>query len=229
MPHIDDFDLRLAMVHGTRDEDQTVQAVIDSALDMFDCQHASVMMRDVDGRIETAAYTDDTALRADQLQLVYGEGPCLTALEVGAAHVIGDTATDPRWNTWSVMVAGIGIRSVLTVPLLSGHDQQVIGSFNLYAARADAFDVEDEVIAHILATHATIALEKVRLESSLRSAVDGRAVIGQAQGIVMERYGVTAEQAFSLLVRYSRQRNVKLTLLADEVAQSRMLPSLERP
>lgn len=229
MAHIHDFGLRLAMVHETRDEDQTVQAVIDSALRMFDCQHASIMMRDGDGRIETAAYTDDIALRADQLQLVYGQGPCLTALEAGTAHVVADAATDPRWNTWSVMIAGIGIRSVLTVPLAGGDRRLVIGSLNLYATRIGAFDIEDEAIAHILATHATIALEKVRLESRLRSAIDGRTVIGQAEGIVMERYGLSAEQAFSLLVRYSQQRNVKLRLLADEVAQSRMLPSIDRP
>jgi GAF domain-containing protein len=229
MPHIHDFGVRLAMVHETRDEDQTIQAVIDSALRMFDCEHASVMMLHADGRIETAACTGDTAMRADQLQLVYGEGPCLTALEAGAAHVIDDAAIDPRWNTWSVTVAGIGIRSVLTVPLASDDRPRVIGSLNLYAARTGAFDVDDQAIAHVLATHATIALEKVRLESRLRSAIDGRTVIGQAQGIVMERYGVNADQAFALLVRYSQQRNVKLRLLADEVAQSRMLPFLDRP
>ncbi|HEY8789166.1 MAG TPA: GAF and ANTAR domain-containing protein [Actinopolymorphaceae bacterium] len=227
MPHIHDFGLRLAMVHETRDEDQTIQAVIDSALGMFDCQRASVMMRHGVSRIETAAHTDDTALRADQLQIVYGQGPCLTALEAGAAHRIDDAAIDPRWSTWGVMVAGIGIRSVLTVPLAGG-DRQVLGSLNLYAHRTCAFDVEDEAIAHILATHASIALEKVRLQSSIRRAMDGRTVLGQAQGIVMERYGVTDEQAFSLLNRYSQQRDVKLRLIADEVAQSRMLPSLDQ-
>jgi len=228
MPNIHDFVLRLAMVHETRDEDRAIQAVIDPALGMFDCQHASVMMRHGEARIETAAYTDDTALRADQLQIVYGQGPCLTALEAGAAHRIDDAAIDPRWSTWGVMVAAIGIRSVLTVPLAGG-DGQTVGSLNLYAERTCAFDVDDEAIAHILATHATIALEKVRLESRIRSAIDGRAAIGQAQGIVMERYGVTDEQAFSLLERYSHQRNVKLELLADEVARSRMLPTLDQP
>jgi len=228
MPNIRDFGLRLAMVHETRDEDRAIEAVIDPALGMFGCQHASVMMRHCAGRIETAAYTDDTALRADQLQIVYGQGPCLTALDAGAAHRIDDTAIDPRWNTWGVMVAGIGIRSVLTVPLAGG-DGQTIGSLNLYANRTCAFDVEDEAIAHILATHATIALEKVRLESRIRTAIDGRTAIGQAQGIVMERYGVTDEQAYSLLNGYSQQRNVKLRLIADEVAQSRMLPALDQP
>jgi GAF domain-containing protein len=228
MPNIHDFVLRLAMVHETRDEGRAIQAVIDPALGMFDCQHASVMMRHADSRIETAAYTDDTALRADQLQIVYGQGPCLTALGAGAAHRIDDTAIDPRWNTWGVMVACIGIRSVLSVPLAGG-DGQTIGSLNLYAHRTCAFDVDDEAIAHILATHATIALEKVRLGSRIRTAIDGRTAIGQAQGIVMERYGVTDEQAYSLLNGFSQQRNVKLRLIADEVAQSRMLPALDQP
>lgn len=228
MPNIDDLGLRLAMVHQTCDEDRAIQAVIDPAFGMFDCQHVSVMMRHVDSRIETVAHTDDTALRADQLQIVYGQGPCLTALEAGAAHRIDDAATDTRWSTWGVVVAAIGIRSVLTVRLAGG-DGQTVGSLNLYAHRTNAFDVDDEAIAHILATHATIALEKVRLESRIRSAIDGRAAVGQAQGIVMERYGLSDDQALSLLVRYSRQRNVELELIADEVARSRMLPSLDQP
>jgi len=228
MTHLHELSLRLAMVHETHDRARAIQAVIDPALGVFDCQHVSVMMRHAERRIETVAYTDDTALRADQLQIVYGQGPCLTALEAGAAHRIDDAVTDLRWSTWGVMVAAIGIRSVLTVPLLGG-DGQTIGSLNLYAERACAFDVDDEAIAHILATHATIALEKVRLESRIRSVIDGRAAIGQAQGVVTERYGLTAEQALSLLVRYSQQGNVKLLLFAEEVAQSRMLPSLDQP
>jgi GAF domain-containing protein len=228
MPNIHDLGFRLAMLHETRDEDQTIQAVIDSAIGMFECQHASIMMRRGGSLIETAAYTDDLALRADQLQIVYGQGPCVTALEIGEAHLIDDAAIDQRWTTWGVMVAGIGIRSVLTVPLTDSSDRS-IGSLNLYAHSTHAFDVDDEAIAHILATHAVIALEKIRLESTIRRAIDRRTVIGQAQGIVMERYGLTGDQAFSLLVRYSQQRNVKLGLLADEVAQSRMLPSLDQP
>lgn len=228
MPNTHDLGLRLAMVHETRDEARAIQAVIDPALGMFDCQHVSVMIRHAARRIETVAYTDDTALRADQLQIVSGQGPCLTALEAGAAHRIDDAATDQRWSTWSVMVAAIGIRSVLTVPLVVG-DGQTIGSLNLYAERTSAFDIDDEAIAHILATHATTALEKVRLESRIRGAIDGRAVLGQAQGVVMERYGLTDDQALSLLVRYSHQCNVELGSLADEVAQSRMLPSLDQP
>lgn len=228
MPHIDDFGLRLATVHETRDEDQTIQAVIDSVPVTFDCQHASVTRLCAEGRIDTAAYTDETALRADQLQIVYGQGPCLAALDIGSAHRIDDAATDPRWSTWAVMVAGIGVRSVLTVPLASADARQMIGSLNLYASRTGAFNLEDEAIAHVLATYAAIALEKVRLGSRIRLTIDRRAVIGQAQGIVMERYGLTDEQAFSLLVRYSQQRDVKLGSLAEEVAQSRMLPSLDQ-
>lgn len=228
MPHIDDFDWRLAMGGESRDEDQTIQAVIDSALVIFDSQHSSVTMLRDEGRFETVASTDETALRADQLQIVYGQGPCLTALPAGAAHRIDDTGTDLRWRTWCVMVAAAGVRSVLSVPLVGAEGRQVIGSLNLYANRAGAFDVEDEAIAHVLATHAAIALEKVRLESLVRRAVDRPTVIGQAAGIIMERYGLTDEQALSLLVRYSHQRDVELGSLADEVAQSRMLPSFDQ-
>lgn len=228
MPNIHNLGLRLANVRKTRDEDQTMQAVIDSAIGMFDCQHASVMMTHGENRIETAVYTDDVALRADQLQMVYGQGPCLTALQIGEAHLIDDAATDPRWSTWGVMVAGIGIRSVLTVPL-TGDDGKTIGSLNLYAHATCVFDVDDEAVAHILATYATIALGKVRLGSSIRRAIDRRAVVGQAQGIVMERYGLTGEQSLALLVRYSNERRVELESIADQVAQSRMLPTLDQP
>ena len=137
--------------------------------------------------------------------------------------VIDDTATDQRWHEWSSRVAEIGYRSVLSIRLFT--NQHTIGSLNLYARRPAAFGPDEAAVGQIFGRHASVALATARNEDSLRQAVDARHVIGQAQGILMERFDLTVDQAFSVLRRYSQDRNLKLRAVAEEMIASRELPS----
>jgi AmiR/NasT family two-component response regulator len=80
-------------------------------------------------------------------------------------------------------------------------------------------------MAHVFAQHASVALATAKREEGLRVAIDTRHLIGQAQGILMERFGLTADKAFSVLRRYSQDHNVKLRDLAEELVNTRELPS----
>jgi hypothetical protein len=88
-----------------------------------------------------------------------------------------------------------------------------------------AFDASDDAVAHILARHASIAVAHARKEASLMQAVDARKLIGQAQGILMERFRVDAEGAFAILRRYSQDNNRKLRDVAVELIHTRKLPN----
>jgi hypothetical protein len=79
------------------------------------------------------------------------------------------------------------------------------------------FDTDDEAIAHILARHATVALATARHEQTMSAAVDVRKLVGQAMGILMERYGVDGDRAFAILKRYSRDTNTKLRDVAQQL------------
>lgn len=95
-----------------------------------------------------------------------------------------------------------------------------LGALNLFARKAFAFDDESEHIGLLFASHAAVAYSSAQERAGLVRKVASRQVIGQAQGILMERHKVTAEQAFALLVRVSQQRNDKLRSVAENLVHS---------
>lgn len=144
-------------------------------------------------------------------------------------HVrIDDTTTDARWPRWCAAVADLGVRSSISVSLASG-DPRSAGSLFIYADRVNAFDFEDVATVRILASHVAIAVRHRRRQDNLQRALDTRTVIGQAEGIVMARYDVTADQAFAVVTRCSQLGNVKLREVAAHVVRVRELPGVSRP
>lgn len=87
-----------------------------------------------------------------------------------------------------------------------------------------SFDLDDAALGATFAGHASIARASAQTESGLREAIDGRHVIGLAQAILMERFDLSADQAFAVLRRYSQDRNTKLRAVACHVVQARTLP-----
>ena len=160
--------------------------------------------------------------QADELQYQFGEGPCLRAAEQGGAYLIVDTATDPRWPRWGPAVAELGLHSVLSLNLFTDH--RVLGALNLYYPSREDFAEDELEIARVVAAHASVALARLRAEQDLWRAIDSRHLIGQAQGILMERFGLPPERAFGVLRRYSQQHNIKLHEIASTLVTTGSLP-----
>ena len=99
-----------------------------------------------------------------------------------------------------------------------------IGSLNFYDPEPHRFTAEDVDVAHMLARHAAVAMENARGTEHLWKAIDARNLIGQAQGILMERFGIDAQQAFSVLQRYSQNNNLRLNVVAEKLIATRSLP-----
>lgn len=195
-----------------------VSDMIDLAVELLPCDHASLTLIGNDGILETPAGSDETVLVADQVQYELGEGPCLSAAETGGNFLICETATETRWPSWATRMATMGFHSVLAVHLFTGRER--LGALNLYARRPDQFDAEDVQTAEIVAAHASVVLARARTERNLWAAVDGRHVIGVAQGVLMERYGLSQDRAFAVLKRHSQFTNRKLRALAVELLQT---------
>ena len=201
---------------------KALQSVVDLAIESCGCERASVTLVRADGVVETAASSDSLVEKADELQYRLDEGPCLRAAEQGGAYLILDTATDPRWPRWGPAVAELGLESVLSLNLFTDH--RVLGALNLYYPSRDDF-AEDEVeVARVVAAHASVALARLRAEQDLWRAIDSRHLIGQAQGILMERFGLPPEKAFAVLRRYSQQHNIKLHDIASTLVNTGALP-----
>jgi GAF domain-containing protein len=136
--------------------------------------------------------------------------------------VSADIQVDPRWMSWGPAVAELGLRSVLSLRLETRSRRY--GSLNLYAERVDAFDQDDLAVATIFVRHASVALANAHNEEGLQVAIDARKLIGQAQGILMERFDIDADRAFEFLRRQSQAHNVKLRYVAEWVVDHRRSP-----
>jgi GAF domain-containing protein len=215
---------RLALeLHDADGFDETVEAVVQFALQAENCAYAGVALATAGGGVEIGAVTDPVIEAIYTAQIDAGAGPMLAALESGTTVYIADVANETRWPHWQSDVTAAKIRSVLHVPMKSG--DRVIGVLSLYTLHPDAFTADDEAIAHILARHASVAVAAARHEETMARAVDARKLVGQAMGILMERFDLNGDQAFAVLRRYSQDTNTKLRDVAQHLIDTRKLPS----
>lgn len=209
-------------LHATAGVDETVQAVVEFALQALDCSHAGVALSLAGGRLEIPAVTDPVVAEIYQLQMDGGKGPLAESMRERSTVLVTDAATDDRWPEWAGKVLELGVRSVLDVPLTTSSG--TLGVLGLYSAHANAFGPDDLAVAHILARHASVAVATTRNEQHLAQAVDARKLVGQAMGILMERYDLDADRAFEVLRRYSQDTNRKLRDVAQDLIDTRKLP-----
>lgn len=194
-----------------------------------DADLVSITLRSSDGQLHTPLETDPAGTELDELQNHYGEGPCLEASrEDGIAYThSGDLATSPDWPRFGPAAADRGYLSVLSTAMVSdATPPRLSGAMNIYSHKPGMLG--DEMTrdrALLLATHASLALAQTKAiqlaelrEAQLRQALDTRDVIGQAKGILMNRRGINADEAFDLLRRTSQDLNVKLAELARTLA-----------
>jgi hypothetical protein len=190
-----------------------------------DVDLVSVTLRSPDGQLHTPVETDPMGSELDELQYDYREGPCFDAArKPGLAYAHSpDLTAEPQWPRFGPDAAYRGYHSVLSTAMLpDATPPRLSGALNLYSATPGKFgDETTRAHALLLATHASLALagtEAVRLaelrNTHLHRALDTRDVIGQAKGILMQRRGISAAEAFDLLRRTSQDLNVKLAELA---------------
>ena len=166
----------------------------------------------------TVASTDDDVTVADELQYELGEGPCLDAISDDTYYVVPDVATDRRWPRWGPQAAQLGVGSIVSVRLFTCAD--VSGSLNLYSLGPRSFDEHDLTTAYVIAAHVAIVLVAIHRDSALIDALEARALIAEAQGTMMERYGVDADRAFVLLSQLSQDNGLPLRKLAAELLRT---------
>lgn len=182
--------------------------------------HAGITL--ITGRrreIETVAPTDDVAGKLDAIQAMYNEGPCLSSAWNHQMIRTDDFASEDRWPLFTAAALHeTPVRASLCFQLFT--QNHIMGALNVHADAPFAFSEEAEEIGMVLATHAAIALGTARRDDQFRSALASRDVIGQAKGILMERYKITATQAFQLLVKYSQETNTQVAVVAAQLVDS---------
>lgn len=227
MPDLSDLSLLLADLHEPSGyEEQTLDSILAFACHALQSEAAGVMLAYGDGHVESLAFSDKVVARGDELQMMLSEGPCLSSKSEAHVDLIADTSAESRWPAWGPAVHHIGIRSVLSIRLAHAQGDPV-GSLNIYNHRTGDFGCSDVDTGQILARHASVVLAAAAKTASLFSALESPGSIGQAQGILMERYGIDADQAFAVMRNYSDYGNVRLREVARRIADTGRLPHPE--
>jgi GAF domain-containing protein len=179
----------------------------------------------VDGKLKTSVFTHPEVPDIDRAQYRTGEGPCVDAYRSGQMHRIESTLQPGRWQEFRDSAARHGVLSTLSLPLTAGHT--TIGAMNLYAEVEGAFAADDDPsVAEIFASQAAFLLANAQaywdartLSENLQQAMESRAEIEQAKGIIMATMGIDADAAFEELRHQSQYENIKLRDIAREVVE----------
>jgi GAF domain-containing protein len=211
--------------------DSLLQTVADLAKTVMPGNPEASVTLLVKDRPTTVVSTGQLAVDLDETQYDRGHGPCLHAARTGEFTEIADTRSDSRWRDYSELAAQHGNLSSLSVPLAIDAEERVSGALNLYAREPNAFDEDSRSAALAFGPYAAVAASNMYayqnardMADNLQTALESRAVIDQAKGILIERHKLTPDQAFQLLAQVSMNVNRKVRDVADELVRTGELP-----
>ena len=219
-----DLALRMADLARTAAAPRSVEDVLSdvtaAALELIPgADTAGVLLIGKGGKWESLGNTSELPHLLDELQIKYNQGPCVEAALDDLIVRTEDFRTDTRFPKYSPAVAELGVRSGVSFKLYTAN--RTAGALNLFSFQPNAFDGEAETFGTVLASHAAAAILASREGEELQSALSTRDRIGQAKGIIMERYNVDDVRAFEMLRKLSQDSNTRLSDIAERVIATR--------
>ena len=205
------------LVVADQTPESTLERIVEVLMRTIDHADGAGVSLVNDYLIQTVAATSDLQRQMDDLQTAAAEGPCLEAIRDPETRVvrIDDLSSEVRWPRYCRAAWALGVASKIAFVL--DVEREVLGALSLYAIRPSAFDSEDETIGCIFANHAAVALANAQTYAAsqlkaeqLQEALHSRDLVGRAKGILMERDGLTEDEAFARLRRIAMNLNVKL-------------------
>lgn len=209
--------------------EQILQRIVLLSMTAIDGCDAAGLCAHAGSPTELPLVGDGTLAALDEVQHELGEGPCLDVLAGADSAYVAELIDSTRWPLFAARATAAGMRSALAYRLASG--KVTLGALQMYARLPAAFSATDRAQGLLFAAHAGMALANAQAlaeaddrTANLLTAMLSREVIGQAQGILMERERITAEQAFSLLRKASQALNRKLSDVAQELVDTGAVP-----
>jgi hypothetical protein len=199
--------------------EETLAGITAAAVEMIiGVDYADVMLIKND-HFDSIAPTAPLVKELDCVQERLGEGPCLHAAVADSVIRCPDLRDEPRWPQFASAAVELGVHSSLSFQLYT--TKGGAGALNLLGSAPHAFSLEGEALGAMLATHAAVALAAINREQQFESALASRDNIGQAKGMLMERFSIDAVQAFDMLKKLSQSTNTPLRTIAARVIATR--------
>ena len=183
------------------------------------CQYAGVTLAEKSKAVTTVVATHRYPMILDAIQDKCGEGPCLAAAWLHHMMYVADLNVEQRWPCYERhALEQTPIRSIVSYELYDAGDS--MAALNFYSEHPHAFTDESLELGGVFATHIALAWSMMRRQDQFRSASASRDLIGQAKGVIMERFNIDAVEAFEPLTRLSQQSNTKLIDTAQGLIDS---------
>ena len=215
---------RLArFVLGERTLDDVLDLVVDIAKRSLPGP-PEVSITLVNGQPLTMASSGQLAVDVDERQYDAGYGPCLDAVRLGETVIVTDLARETRWPEYVPRAREAGVAASVSVPLPI--EDRHIGAMNIYTRQTNVLDDDAIETAHTIAGFAAVALanadryqKTARLAEQLENALESRAIIDQAKGILIAQHHCSADEAFDMLITLSQTSNRKLRDVAAALVE----------
>src|SRR5215216_4407374 len=209
------------IVIDTNPPERTLRRVSELAKTLDGVEDVSLTVIE-DGRARSVVFTGSLAVDLDERQYEAGFGPCLDAAKTGQTIVVDSRENDGPYREFARVAGRAGVRHIVSVGMPFG--QASIGGLNIYRTPDAPYSSAFLEYAQVFAGHAAVAVANITSHAKavneathLRRAMDSRAVIEQAKGMIMARDKCTADEAFDILTRISQQQNVKLRDVAQVI------------
>lgn len=219
MTNLDDFslltDVLRAIYSADADEFPAVLDQLTTAAAHWvpGAEQAGITVTSRKNEISTPSVTDESARLLDEFQQRHLEGPCVQAAWTRKVVTVDDLSTDTRWPKYQAdALAQTPIRSIVSLPMFA--DELSLGALNFYAARPRAFTDESRRVAAAFATLGALAWSNVVRAQQFKDALNTRDIIGQAKGILIQRYELDDETSFKTLIELSQSMNTPLREVA---------------
>ena len=210
---------RLLYENKTPDGGVVAELAEHAATELPGVDYANVTVTSGRYEVDTPSATHPFAVTLDDIQRRHGEGPCLSSAWQHKTIHVEDLESDLRWPKFRAeALERTPVRSIMGFQLfLTGKS---MGSLNVFAERPGAFDAATRQLGSLFATQSALVWDAARREEQFRQALASRDVIGQAKGMIMERYSIDATQAFDMLRKLSHDTNTPLAAVAAKVVNA---------
>lgn len=202
--------------------DEAMHQIVQTTHAVFDVDGAGLMLADADHHLRNAAVSDPRFEHLEKLQLIHDEGPCISAFEDKELVCAEDLTDEGRWPDFTTAALSKGIRAVLASPI--PYNQQAIGVVGVISEDRRPWSPEAELallaftdLAALLIASMLQAEEQTELAGQLQGALNSRAVIEQAKGVLMAKHQVSSREAFELLRGQARRERRKVVDIAREL------------
>jgi GAF domain-containing protein len=205
--------------------EDAMHEIVQTTHAIFDVDGAGFMLADAEHHLRNAAVSDERLSHLEELQIHHQEGPCIAAFDDKELVAAEDLTKDPRWPAFSAAAVARGVRAVLASPV--PYNQDAVGVVAVLSEKRRPWSAEEELavlaftdLAAVLVASMMQGQQQSELAAQLQGALNSRAVIEQAKGVLIGQQGLSARAAYEQLRALARAERRKLVAVSAELVRN---------